>query len=88
LGSNFNNFLRKFDAKNLFNIDAFKIPKYRGKKYKRVKTFRSEQKAEDFALQLEDQCESHRFLPLVVRVPIGWKFGYLYRVCIPKDMKV
>lgn len=68
-------------------FDYFKN-EYKGKKYKKVKTFKSEKEADEFADSLISKCKSKRFPPLVNRVAIGWKFGYRFRVCVPEDIEV
>lgn len=73
---------------NRLTIDAFKRPVFRGKKYRKIKTFFKESKADEYALELEDVCPSQRFPPLVQRVAIGLGLGYVYRVCVPCDVKL
>ena len=61
---------------------------YKGKKYKKVETFKSEKEADEFADSLISKCKSKRFPPLVNRVNLGWKFGYRFRVCVPEDVEM
>lgn len=58
---------------------------YNGKKYKKIKTFKSEKEANIFADDIEGRYKSRRFPPVIFKVNLGWKFGYRYRVCIPED---
>ena len=54
-----------------------------GKKYRRVKTFRKEDKADELAKELEAKYPSKRTPPVVERMPIGLGLGNLYRVYVP-----
>lgn len=62
--------------------------RYKGKNYKKVKTFKNEKEANTFADTLTSKCRSKRHPPIVKRVELGWKFGHRFRVCVPKDVKV
>lgn len=77
------NYLKKLEL----GFDYFKN-EYKGKKYKKVKTFTNEKEADEYADTLTSKCKSKRFPPLVNRVAIGWKFGYRFRVCVPEDVEV
>jgi hypothetical protein len=73
-----------------FGFEAFEKPEKDGLKYKKAKTFygkRGKQKAEEYADKLRGgKITSRRtnLQPIIQKVPIGWKLGYIYRVCIPK----
>lgn len=75
-------------SKPNFGFDYFRNT-FNGKKYKKVKTFKSEKEAHIFADELSDKLKhgSSRFPPVVFKVHLGWKFGYRYRVCIPYDIE-
>jgi len=66
------------------NVDALRHPVFRGRKYKRVKSFRKELRANEYAEELREKMKSRRFPPVVEQVKIGWIFGYKYYVCVPK----
>lgn len=68
----------KFD-KEVFS----KFAKFHGKKYRRVKTFMDEKKADELAKELETKYPSKRIPPVVERMPIGLGLGNLYRVYVP-----
>jgi len=70
------------------NVDALRHPVFRGRKYQRVKSFRKESQAKEYADELKQKIKSHRFPPIVEQVKIGWIFGYKYYVCVPKNMGV
>jgi len=71
------------------NIDALRIGRYHGKQYKKVKSFVNKpKKANEFKNKLIDQFKSSRYPPVVEKVKIGLGLGYVYRVCIPKDIEV
>ena len=67
------------------NVDALRHPVFRGRKYKRIRSFRKEKKAEEYRDKLEEKMKSRRFPPIVEQVRIGWIFGYKYYVCVPKQ---
>ena len=75
-------------AKLNIGFGAFEKTKHKGKVYKKIKTFKNEQKAEEFANKLEKKMKSKRYFPIIERVPIGLGIGWIYRVCIPKDMEI
>ena len=70
------------------SIEALRMPKISGVKYKKVKTFRNEKKAQEFAEELQHQMRSRRHQPMIQQVKVGWHMGYVYRVCIPKGVKI
>ena len=71
------------------NIDALRIGRYHGTQYRKVKSFINKpRKAEKFKEELQARMKSSRFPPIVEKVRIGLGLGYVYRVCIPKDMEV
>ena len=80
------------DLKLNLSFDALRNPRYRGKKYVKVKSFthflcfgkHARKRAEDLAEQLEEQAPSKRYPPIVYQVPIGLKLGNIYKVCKPK----
>lgn len=63
-------------------FEAFEGIKRDGIKYKKIKTFRDEQKAKDFVETLETR--SRRHLPIIQKTAIGLKLGYVYRVWVPQ----
>jgi hypothetical protein len=68
----------KFD-KEVFS----KFANFYGKKYRRVKTFRDEKKADKLLKELEAKYPSKRTPPIIERMPIGLGLGNLYRVYVP-----
>jgi len=66
-----------------YTIEALKSPVFNGVSYKRVKKFKQLKKAESYADTLP--LRSKRFPPVVEQQKIGWRFGYRYNVCIPKQ---
>ena len=82
-----NNLEDKKTMKHDLSIDAWKAPRIDGWRYKKMKTFRSQKKAEEYAKSLEEHgsgsLRSKRMPTLVQQVRIGLGLGFLYRVCIP-----
>ena len=71
------------------NIEALRIGNYHGKQYKKIKSFINKpKKANELKLKLMQHMKTSRFPPVIEKVRIGLGFGYVYRVCIPKDMEV
>lgn len=62
-------------------FEAFEGMKRDGIKYKKIKTFKDEKKAQNFVETLD--TKSRRNLPVIQKVSIGLKLGYIYRVWIP-----
>ena len=73
------------------SVDAWKAPRINGWRYRKVKSFRSQHKAEEYAESIKDSdrnsLRSKRLLPVVQQVRIGLGLGFLYRVCVP-DRKI
>ena len=70
-------------------LDAYRKPSVDGVQYKKSKTFYGKQgkkQAEEYAEALKHKF-SKRFPPVIQKVYIGWRLGYVYRVCIPKLTK-
>lgn len=72
-------------GKNLGTVKPITI---KGIKYKRVKTFKNREKAELFLEEIDKKCKSKRFKPFIEETKIGLRMGFIYRVCIPKNMEV
>ena len=71
------------------NVDALRIGVYHGKKYKKIKSFiNNQRKAEKFKEKIQADMTTSRFPPIIEKVRIGLGLGYVYRVCVPKDMEV
>jgi hypothetical protein len=76
------------------NVDALRGTVFRGKKYKTVKSFGSERKANELYERLKGLMPSKRFPPVVESVSVGKipilgiKLGRRYRVKIPYDVKL
>jgi hypothetical protein len=67
-------------------MEAWKAPKVDGWRYKKMKTFRSQRKAEEYAESIKGDCgslRSRRMPPIVQQVRVGLGLGVIYRVCIP-----
>ena len=73
-----------------FGFKAWERPNKDGLKYKKAKTFwgkNGKKKAEEYADQIKNELGISRrkqLQPIIQKVPIGLKLGYIYRVCIPK----
>ena len=76
------------------NVDALRGTVFRGKKYKTVKSFGSERKANELYERLKGMMPSKRYPPVVEsvrvgKIPIlGINLGRRYRVKIPYDVKL
>ena len=69
------------------NIEALKIGRYNGLEYRKVKSFINKpRKAEEFKKNLEVKMKAKHLAPIVEKVRIGWRLGYVYRVCVPKKV--
>jgi hypothetical protein len=64
------------------SLEAFEGMTRDGIRYKKIKTFRDETKAKEFIDTLESR--SRRHLPIIQKVAIGLKLGYVYRVWVPQ----
>ena len=71
--------------------NAWKAPRINGWRYRKVKTFRSQHRADEYAESIKDtdcnSLRSKRLLPVVQQVRVGLGLGFLYRVCVP-DRKI
>jgi len=71
-----------------FGFDAWESPTIHGVKYKKLKTFKGKdgkEQADDYVQDLLDRhVASHRNPPVIQKISIGLKLGYIYRVCIPE----
>lgn len=65
-------------------VEPLRHPVFRGHKYHRIKKFRKEKKAHEYADNLPVQ--SKRLPPIVETVKIGMGLGYWYYVCVPKKL--
>lgn len=68
-------------------FEAFEKVKYHGKKYKRLKTCKTEREAELLVESIRSSLKSRRFVPVIQKIRIGLGLGYRYRVWIPIDAK-
>ena len=69
-------------------FDPVKRIEHNGIRYKRVKTFKSEHKAEVYLSRVNKSCRSKRYQAFIEQVKIGPGMGYIYRICVPKNMEV
>lgn len=73
--------------KDKLGFDAIRKPGYNGKRYKKVKSFKSQKEAMDFADEIEYICPSKRYPPLVDIIPI-WGKRKKYNVCVPEEVNI
>jgi len=63
------------------SFNAFEGITRNGIKYKKIKTFKDEKKAKEFIETLD--TKSRRHLPIIQKVNVGLKLGYVYRIWVP-----
>ena len=73
------------DLKKYLNFEAVKKPKYKGRVYKRIKTFKDPAAAEVFLEELKKTSyRSKRYPPFIEKTSIGLRMGFVYRICVPE----
>lgn len=78
-------------GKYKLNARYLKVENFRGKPYKKAKSFfgrNAEEKAHEFADDLERKHHMRHAPPVVEKMRISKRLGFYYRVIVPKELKL